>query len=98
MTRFTKTELDPETGLLTVKDSSFVPVSFVARDWGVSTRRIRALLMDGRLFGRQQANGYWEVKYPYQFIFGTRGPSLKRQTRPEKRPRLVVDNTEGKRE
>lgn len=77
---------------------SYVPVSFVAKDWKVTPRRIRALLLGGRLEGRQQANGYWEVCYPYQFIFGTRGPSLKRAQRPSKGPRLVVDNTEPIRE
>jgi hypothetical protein len=73
---------------------TFVPVSFVAKDWNVTPRRIRALLAAGRLFGRLQANGYWEVRFPYSFTFGTRGPSLKRQQRPKKRPRLVVDNVE----
>lgn len=73
---------------------SYVPVSFVAKDWKVTSRRIRALLLEGRLEGRQQANGYWEVLY----IFGTRGPSLKRAQRPPKGPRLVVDNTERKQE
>jgi hypothetical protein len=60
----------------------YVPVSFVAKDWGVTPRRIRALLMDGRLMGRRLDNGYWEVRFPYSFTFGTRGPSLKRQRRP----------------
>lgn len=64
--------------------SYYVPVSFVAKDWGVTPRRIRHLLNDGRLEGRLQANGYWEVLYPYSYIFGTRGPSLKRQQRPKK--------------
>jgi len=74
----------------------FVPVAFVAKDWSVTPRRIRALLTAGRLAGRAQSNGYWEVQYPYIFAIGTRGPSLKRQQRPPKRPRLVVDNTVGK--
>jgi hypothetical protein len=64
---------------------SFVPVSFVAKDWNVTPRRIRALLSAGRLGGRLQDNGYWEVCYPYLYTFGTRGPSLKRQQRPPKR-------------
>jgi len=63
----------------------FVPVSFVAKDWGVSTRRIRFLLFTGRLMGHQQDNGYWEVAYPYRYTFGVRGRSLKRQDRPSKR-------------
>lgn len=65
----------------------YVPVSFVAKDWSVTPRRIRSLLATGRLLGRVQDNGYWEVHYPYSFTFGTRGPSLKRQQRPAKRPR-----------
>lgn len=64
--------------------ADYLPVSFVAKDWKVSTRRIRTLLAAGRLAGRLQENGYWEVLYPYQFIFGKRGPSLKRQERPKK--------------
>jgi len=62
-----------------------VPVSFVAKDWGVSARRVRVLLCQGRLDGRLQSNGYWEVFYPYRFIFGTRGPSLKRQQKQERK-------------
>lgn len=65
----------------------FVPVAFVAKDWNVTPRRIRALLTAGRLAGQLQDNGYWEVRFPYLFTFGTRGPSLKRQQRPEKRPK-----------
>jgi hypothetical protein len=65
----------------------YVPVSFVAKDWNVTPRRIRALLAAGRLLGRLQENGYWEVRFPYSFTFGTRGPSLKRQHRPPKRPK-----------
>ena len=82
-----RTQVDPDTGLLTVNPAAgrYVPVSFVAKDWNVTPRRIRALLLDGRLQGRQDVNGYWEVAYPYQFTFGTRGPSLKRQQRPSKR-------------
>jgi hypothetical protein len=63
----------------------FVPVSFVAADWKVTPRRIRALLAAGRLLGRVQDNGYWEVRWPYLFAFGTRGPSLRRQQKPVRR-------------
>lgn len=62
----------------------FVPVSFVAKDWNVTSRRIRSLLAAGRLTGRREANGYWEVAYPYRFIIGTRGPQLKRQQKPKR--------------
>lgn len=58
---------------------SFVPVSSVARDWGISSRRVRMMLTEGRLDGRQLENGYWEVFYPYRYVFGTRGPAIKRQ-------------------
>jgi hypothetical protein len=71
----------------------YVPVSFVAKDWKVTPRRIRALLASGRLLGRLQDNGYWEVHFPYSFTFGTRGPCLKRQQRPEvrlKKPELLA--------
>lgn len=70
--------------------AAYVPVSFVAKDWNVTPRRIRALLAEGRLAGRLQDNGYWEVQFPYSFTFGTRGPSLKRQQRPKKRLNNVV--------
>jgi hypothetical protein len=56
-----------------------VPVSFVAKDWKVSSRRIRALLSGGRLWGSQQQNGYWEVFYPYTFTEGRRGPQMRRR-------------------
>lgn len=58
---------------------SVVSVSIVAREWGISSRRIRAMLVDGRLHGRQLENGYWEVFYPYFYAPGTRGPAIKRQ-------------------
>jgi hypothetical protein len=64
-----------------------VPVSFVAKDWGVSARRIRALLCAGRLSGRVLENGYWEVYFPYSFTFGTRGPALKRHQLPPAKPK-----------
>lgn len=58
---------------------SVVSVAVVARDWGISARRVRTMLADGRLVGRQLENGYWEVSYPYSYVFGTRGPQIKRQ-------------------
>lgn len=71
-----------------------VPVSFVAKDWGVSTRRIRALLSCGRLEGCRRENGYWEVFHPYTVTHGLRGPALKRKNKPAKPLKLVVDNVE----
>lgn len=64
----------------------FVSVSFVANDWHVSPRRIRALLTAGRLLGFQGDNGFWQVSFPYQFTFGTRGPSLKRERKSVLKP------------
>jgi len=69
----------------------FVPVSFVAKDWHVTPRRIRSLLAEARLEGRRQDNGYWEVAYPYRFIIGTRGPALKRSQPPKRgRPKAAL--------
>jgi hypothetical protein len=62
----------------------FVPVSFAAKDWKVTPRRIRVLLREGRLQGRLLDNGYWEVRYPYLYLFGTRGPALKRSQKSER--------------
>lgn len=75
---------------------SVVPVSSVARDWGVSARRVRVMLSTGRLAGQQLENGYWEVFYPYRYVFGTRGPPIKRQReqpdKPKKQERIQDRN------
>jgi hypothetical protein len=63
----------------------YVPVSFAAKDWKVSARRIRALLAESRLEGIRRENGYWKVVYPYRYQFGTRGPALKRAKKQERR-------------
>ena len=69
----------PLDGGTLVFGQSVVPVSSVARDWRISARRVRSMLTEGRLAGRQLDNGYWEVFYPYRYVFGTRGPLLQRQ-------------------
>ena len=56
-----------------------ISVSHVARDWNITPRRVRVMLSEGRLNGRQLPNGVWEVFFPYSYVFGTRGPTLKRQ-------------------
>jgi hypothetical protein len=66
---------------LSGKDERYLPVSHVAKDWQVTPRRIRALLAAGRLAGRLQVNGYWEVRFPYFLSIGTRGPALMHQKR-----------------
>jgi hypothetical protein len=68
---------------------SYLPVSMVARDWAVSPRRVRALLLAGRLAGRQQENGYWEVLYPYTVTEGRRGPQMRRRAPKKPELRLV---------
>ena len=56
---------------------SFVPVSFVAKDCKVSSRRIRVLLSGLRLEGRRCENGYWEVALPPPFHLRAAWPCLK---------------------
>lgn len=58
---------------------TWLPPSLVARQWNVSSRRVRALLASGRLKGRQNENGYWEVSFPYTITEGRRGPPLRRR-------------------
>lgn len=76
---------------------SVLPVSAVARDWGISARRVRVMLAEGRLDGRLLENGYWEVFYPYKYIFGTRGPAIKRQRKPKvlDTPEFMKDHGNG---
>lgn len=59
---------------------TLLPVSMVAAEWGVSARRIRALLCAGRLEGTRHENGYWDVHYPYSMIEGRRGPMMRKYT------------------
>lgn len=77
--------LDASGALSGARQICFVPVAYAALEWKVSARRIRALLAAKRLEGRQEANGYWEVAYPYRFTFGQRGPALKRSRKTEAR-------------
>lgn len=79
-----------------VFSARYVPVSFVAKDWKVTPRRIRALLAAGRLDGRLMVNGFWEVRFPYLFAFGTRGPALKRTRPPEPNLKLVKNEERSK--
>jgi hypothetical protein len=67
---------------------TLLPVSMVAKEWAVSPRRVRALLLAGRLAGQQQENGYWEVCYPYTVTEGRRGPQMRR--RAPKKPELKL--------
>jgi hypothetical protein len=56
---------------------SLIPVSVVAKTWGISPRRVRQMLEQGRLEGQQRENGFWEVLYPYRYMLGTRGPKMR---------------------
>ncbi len=72
---------------------SVVPVSSVARDMGISPRRVRVMLAEGRLAGQQLENGYWQVFYPYRYILGTRGPALTRQRNPPEKKREFPEHS-----
>lgn len=69
---------------------TWLPVSFMAHAYGVSARRMRVLLAEGRIRGRQLENGYWEVAYPPRLRIGRRGPQMnflrpKAEAKPELR-------------
>lgn len=68
---------------------TYLPVAMVAKEWQVTPRRVRALLFEGRLKGRQLENGYWEVAYPYTITEGTRGPLMCRSRPKNPELRLV---------
>jgi hypothetical protein len=46
-----------------------------AQELGISTRRARILLAQGRLLG-EKSDGQWRVNYPIRLIEGRRGPKL----------------------
>lgn len=52
-------------------------VKEMARFLGVSDRRVRALLAQGRIAGYKRKGGMWEVIYPLRILPGRRGPDLK---------------------
>lgn len=66
---------------------TWIPVSMAAKEFGVTPRRIRALLAECRLLGRQLENGYWEVGFPFRVAVARRGPQLlvRRPKKPELR-------------
>ena len=85
---FAKLKMDSkfraQQGMLTL-----LPVSMVAKEWAVSPRRVRALLLSGRLQGQQHENGYWEVYFPYTITEGRRGPQMRRKAPKKPELRLV---------
>lgn len=52
----------------------FIEIRFAARYLGVSTRRIRALLAQGRLTGYKDERDIWMVDSTLQVRPGKRGP------------------------
>lgn len=53
-----------------------VTVAEAAKQFGVSERRVRALLLSGRLKGEKNEAGHWLVLFPYTVQMGRRGPAL----------------------
>ena len=52
-----------------------VTVECAAAWFDVSTRRIRQMLIDGKLKGTKYGTS-WRIDYPYQIIIGRRGPRI----------------------
>lgn len=55
---------------------NYVTVKQVAKRLNISTRRVRQLLMLGRMSGIKQENGRWMVYWPLQITPGKRGPDM----------------------
>lgn len=53
-----------------------VSVADAAKQFGVSERRVRSLLLSGRLKGEKNEVGHWLVQFPYIVQMGRRGPAL----------------------
>jgi len=52
-----------------------VNVEVASRAFGCSPRRIRQMLLDGKLKGTKYGK-LWRIDYPYQIVMGRRGPIL----------------------
>lgn len=53
-----------------------VTPSQVAKRLSISERRVRQLLIAGRMSGVKQKNGRWLVDWPLQITAGKRGPDM----------------------
>lgn len=62
--------------MLELKQS--IDVAKAAALLGVSERRVRTLLLQGRMGGYKDGYGHWFVRYPLQILPGKRGPDLHR--------------------
>jgi len=56
--------------------NSFISPGEVAKQFGISERRVRFLLLAGRLKGGKDAVGHWQVEFPFTVQMGRRGPAL----------------------
>ena len=55
---------------------SYVTVAQVAKRLKISERRVRQLLIAGRMSGVKQDNGRWLVGWPLHITSGKRGPDM----------------------
>lgn len=70
-------------------------VTLAAQQFRLSTRRVRQMLIDGKLKGSKIGHA-WKVAYPYQIVMGRRGPlmgfnKVQRQGRMRKKSRNIID-------
>jgi len=52
-----------------------VNVGLASRALHISTRRVRQMLIDGKLKGTKFGK-LWRINYPFQIVMGRRGPML----------------------
>lgn len=55
---------------------SLITVAEAARRLAISERRVRFLLLAGRLKGEKDKAGHWQVETPFTVQMGRRGPAL----------------------
>ncbi|MEQ1531643.1 MAG: hypothetical protein ABL925_20210 [Methylococcales bacterium] len=70
-------------------------VTLAAQQFRLSTRRVRQMLIDGKLKGSKIGQA-WKVAYPYQIVMGRRGPlmaynKIVRNGRLRKKARNIID-------
>lgn len=57
-------------------NSALISVAEAARRLAISERRVRGLLLQGRLKGKKNDVGHWQVEVPFTVQMGRRGPAL----------------------
>lgn len=55
---------------------TYATVKQVAKRLKISERRVRQLLISGRMVGVKNENGRWLVKWPLNISSGSRGPDM----------------------